>query len=223
MSDILESTRRDAGVPHCPDDSAEVPIKITVPEEIAGSTEAQIPRDADIQTATDDIAGDSEQRSTRSARAAAYVGVGCVLTLSTLTGWLGWQAYRANHVEQRRVEFLQMGRQGALNLTTINWQQGESDVKRILESTTGPFHDDFQKRSASLIEAVTQAQSSTVGTIEEAGLESESETGAQALAAVSVQTTNAGVQDREPRHWRMRISIEKVGNVMKVSNVEFIP
>jgi Mce-associated membrane protein len=43
------------------------------------------------------------------------------------------------------------------------------------------------------------------------------------LVAVTVKTSNAGAPDQQPRSWRMRISVQKVGDEAKVSNVEFVP
>ena len=52
---------------------------------------------------------------------------------------------------------------------------------------------------------------------------SESENGAEVLVAVTVKTSNAGVPEQAPRAWRMRITVEKVGDQAKVSNVRFVP
>lgn len=46
---------------------------------------------------------------------------------------------------------------------------------------------------------------------------------AQALVAVSVQTSNAGEADPVPRAWRMRITVQRVGDRVKVSDVGFVP
>jgi Mce-associated membrane protein len=116
-----------------------------------------------------------------------------------------------------------VARQGALNLTTIDWQHAEADVHRILDGATGEFYDDFAKRSQPFIDVLKQAQAKTVGTITEAGLESETSDSAQALVAVSVQTSNAGEVEQVPRAWRMRINVQKVGDQVKVSNVGFVP
>ena len=87
----------------------------------------------------------------------------------------------------------------------------------------GKFYDEFEKRAQPFVEVVKQAQSKSVGTIAEAGLESESDNGAQVLVAVTVKTSNAGAPQQAPRAWRMRISVQKVGDEAKVSNVEFVP
>ena len=156
-------------------------------------------------------------------RLATIAGLVAVVALAGLTGWLGFNAYKSYKAEEQRKLFLQVGRQGALNLTSIDWQRAEADVQRVLDSSTGTFYDDFQNRAAPFVEVVKQAQSKSVGSISEAGLESESENGAQVLVAVTVNTTNAGAPEQQPRSWRMRISVEKVGGDAKVSNVEFVP
>ncbi len=156
-------------------------------------------------------------------RVATIAGLVLVVALAGLTGWLGFRTYQSHQADEQHKLFLQVGRQGALNLTTIDWQQADKDVQRILDSATGTFYDDFQKRAGPFVEVVKQAQSKSVGTIAEAGLESESDDGAQVLVAVTVKTSNAGAPEQAPRAWRMRISVQKVGDDAKVSNVEFVP
>ena len=46
---------------------------------------------------------------------------------------------------------------------------------------------------------------------------------AQVLVAVTVTTSNVGAPEQEPRAWRMRLTVQKVGDDAKVSNVEFVP
>lgn len=156
-------------------------------------------------------------------RLATLVGLALVVVLAGLTGWLGYRAYESHQADAQRKLFLQVGRQGALNLTTIDFEHADADVQRILDSATGTFYDDFQKRSQPFVAVVKQAQSKSVGTISDAGLESESGDGAQVLVAVNVKTSNAGAPEQAPRAWRMRISVQKVGDEAKVSNVEFVP
>jgi Mce-associated membrane protein len=222
--------------------------KSTATEETSSATEpesagSETAEAADTEKATDgeqDSAGDiSEESAEDSAdydeeaappkpamshlRLATIVGLVLVVALAGLTGWLGFRTYQSHKADEERNLFLQVGRQGALNLTTIDWQQADANVKRILDSATGTFYDDFQKRAQPFVEVVKQAQSKSVGTIAEAGLESETDNGAQVLVAVTVKTSNAGAPEQAPRAWRMRISVQKVGDEAKVSNVEFVP
>jgi Mce-associated membrane protein len=74
---------------------------------------------------------------------------------------------------------------------------------------------------------VKQAQSKSVGTVTSAGIEpagaNPDPNQASVLVAVTVKTSNAGAAEQEPRAWRMRLTVKKVGDEAKVSNVEFVP
>jgi Mce-associated membrane protein len=157
-----------------------------------------------------------------SVRRAMLLGAAIVVSLSVLVGWLGFRAYQAHQEHALQSQFLQAARQGALNLTTIDWQHAEGDMQRILDGATGQFRDEFASRSQPFIEAVKQAKSTSVGTITEAGLESEESGHARVLVAVAVKTSNAGAPEQDPRVWRMRITVQKDGDQAKVSNVEFV-
>jgi Mce-associated membrane protein len=153
---------------------------------------------------------------------AIVVGVVGVVASTAVAGWLGFRQHQARQAQQQSELLVQVGRQGALNLTTIDWQHADTDIRRILDSATGSFYDDFAKRSQPFIEVVKKAQSKSVGTVTDAGLESQSGDEALVLVAVSVVTTNVGEPESEPRHWRMQISVKKVGDDAKVSNVTFV-
>ena len=187
-----------------------------------GEDSADYDEEATDSEASDDADAPAKPQMSH-VRLATIAGLVLVVALAALTGWLGFRTYQSHQAVEQRNLYLQVGRQGALNLTTINFQQADQDVQRILDSATGTFYDDFQKRAQPFVEVVKQAQSKSVGTIAEAGLESESADGAQVLVAVTVKTSNAGAPDQAPRAWRMRISVQKVGDEAKVSNVEFVP
>ena len=156
-------------------------------------------------------------------RLGLFVGLLIIAALAGLVGWLGFRQSQAQHDQQKRGLFLQVGRQAALNLTTINYTHVDADVQRILDSSTGGFHDDFRNRSQPFIDVVKQAQSTTEGSITEAGLESMQGDTAQVLVVVSVKMSNAGVAQEQPRAWRMRVEVQKIGDSAKVSNVQFVP
>jgi Mce-associated membrane protein len=181
------------------------------------------PENFDAEGTGDGISDKPRLKPLSVVRLGAAMGLVFVVSLGGLAGWLGYQAYETHREQQQREQLLQVGRQGALNLTSIDWQHADNDVRRILNSATGSFYDEFSERSQSLIDVVKQAQSTSVGTITEAGLESVSGQEAQVLVAVNVHTTNAGAPEQAPREWRMRVSVQKVGNEAKVSNVAFVP
>jgi Mce-associated membrane protein len=200
-------------------------------------TDSELPIDEDIgdaedrapesESESDDANGASrtppKKRVSALPRRAMLLGVAVVVVLAAQAGWFGFRAQQSHQTQAQRSQFVQAARQGALNLTTIDWQRADADVQRILDSATGEFYVDFAKRSQPFIELVKQVKSTTAGTVTEAGLESETPDTAQVLVAVTVTTTNAGAQQPDPHAWRMRISVHKAGEQIKVSNVEFVP
>ncbi len=152
------------------------------------------------------------------------VGVAIIVALLGVGGWLGFRLHQDHQVRAQRNLYVQVARQTAINLTTINYAEVDADIKRVLDSATGDFHEEFQNRSQPFVEVVKKVQSKTEGTIAEAGLLSYTKDQAQVLVAISVKTSMAGAPpDQEPRRWRMRLTVDKTGDGAKVSKVEFVP
>jgi Mce-associated membrane protein len=149
-------------------------------------------------------------------------GLLVVAALAGLTGWLGVQAYQASRTERLEQLFIRAGRQGAVNLTSIDYEHADADVQRILDSTTGKFYDDFVQRAQPFAETAKQAQSRSVGTVTEAGLETMAADEGRVLVTVNVQASNRGAQ-QPLKVWRMRVTVKKVADDQaKVSRVEFV-
>jgi Mce-associated membrane protein len=218
------------------------PTRIMKKQEITTVTDTEIAEDASaadaeldqLVDATEEARIGDEYDTTTTAetssktvmstvRLATLIGLVTIVGLAGLAGWLGYRTHASRQAQDQRNLFLQVGRQGALNLTTIDWQHADTDIRRILDGATGTFHDDFAKRSQPFVDVIKQTKSTTVGTITEAGLESDAPRAAQVLVTVSVKTSNAVASEQDPRYWRMRISVQEVGDQAKVSNVEFVP
>ncbi|OBJ45449.1 mammalian cell entry protein [Mycolicibacterium mucogenicum] len=194
-------------------------------ESTAGHEDVDVPESDELADTADILPGDGvgDDRSRTSARGMLVVSSAVVLGLLVLLGWLGFQGYRAHQGEAERQRFIDTARQGALNLTTMDWQHADVDVRRIMDGATGEFYNDFANRSQPFVDVLKQAKASSVGTVTDVGLESRSGDSAQVLVSVAVKTSNSAAAQQVPRAWRMRIAVMKIGDQMKVSNVEFVP
>lgn len=187
--------------------------------------------DGSVELSTEEDAGVATSSAPRlplsdvsPVRLATAVGLGVVVALVALCGWLGFQAHQVQQQSAARALFLQVGRQAALNLTTIDFAHVDDDVKRILDSATGDFYDEFEQRSGPFKDVVKKTESKSVGTITEAALESVTGDEGQVMVAVAVKSTNKAVKgEQEPRFWRMRINVQKFGSEAKVTKVDFVP
>lgn len=156
-------------------------------------------------------------------RLALVAGLVAVLVMVGVTCWLGFGALASQRADEQRAEFLRVGRQGAVDLTTIDYTRVDDDVQRILDSATGPFLADFQQRAVSFADVVKRVRSKAVGRVTEAGIDEYSPIGATVLVAVTVDTTIEGQPPQPRRAWRMRIAVERdPEGAVKVSNVEFV-
>lgn len=210
MADDAASPGRAVSVPEFTDrgtDSAGAEAAASV--DVAGASPGDAPATSDVVFAA-------------RARRALLVSLALVVALASLAGWLVFGAYQSHQAEQKRVMFLNAGRQGALNLTTIDFKDADAAVQHILDSSTGAFHDDFQQRSEPFVQVVKQSQSHSEGTVTEVGLESVDGDHAQVIVSVSVKTTTPASAEQQPRLWRMRINIERTGDNAKMSEVTFV-
>jgi Mce-associated membrane protein len=146
-----------------------------------------------------------------------------VVASAGVAGWMGFRVQSADEAQTLRNELVQGASQMAINLTTIDYTRAEADVRRILDSTSGAFHDDFDKRSKPFIDVITRVKSKSQGTVTGAGIESQAGAEAQVLVAVSVKTTNDGAPEQESKSWRMRIKVQKSGDAVKAVDVQFVP
>lgn len=150
-------------------------------------------------------------------------GVATVVALVALCGWLGYQGHQQGRAAAARELYVEVGKRGAIDLTTIDYEHVEADVQRILDSATGQFYDDFKNRSAPFVEVITKMQSKSVGTVTEASLESANAREGQVLVAVTVKTTLKGTPEEKPRYWRMRVTVDREQDGLRVSKVSFVP
>jgi len=209
------------------DGAAEKAESVTATEQVdVESTAEDIDATEDID-AEDDAGHDTKKQVPKwvsSIPSPIAVGVAIIVALLGLGGWLGFRVHQDDQVQALRNLYVQVARQTAINLTTIDYSEVDADIKRVLDSATGAFHDEFQNRSQPFVEVVKKVQSKSEGTISEAGLLSYTKDQAQVLVAVAVKTSMAAAPpDQEPRRWRMRLTVDKTGDSAKVSNVEFVP
>lgn len=187
----------------------------------------------DVELPTDDIeiddgsfkpvAAETSSKWRSPVRLAIVASAAIAVGLAALGGWLGFDSHRHQQADVQRNMLVEVAKRGAVNLTTINYTEVDEDVQRILDSSTGAFRDDFQKRAQPFVDVVKQMRSVSTGTVAGAAVESQDGNQAQVLVAVSVKTVSAGAPEQEPRRWRMRISVQGNGTDAKVSNVEFVP
>jgi hypothetical protein len=140
---------------------------------------------------------------------AAFASIGTVRTNRIATALPDWRPY------------IEAGKTMALALTTIDYRTVDRDVQHILDNATGVFYDDFKSRSAAFTQVVLDAKSTSTSTITEARMDSHDASRARVFVALTITTTNEGQPSPPPRDWRLLITVQKLGEAYKASNIEF--
>jgi Mce-associated membrane protein len=178
---------------------------------------------ADPADETDQVQVDAATTPANARRGGRVVVAAVLALLLAAAGVTLWRDIQIRRADEARAQMVAAGREGALALTNVDHNEVDRDVQRILDASTGAFYDDFAQRADTFKAAARQAQSTSVGTVKEAGLESVDGDTARVLVALNVMTSNRGAPAQQPTLWRTRVTVTKADDGFKVSSVEFVP
>jgi Mce-associated membrane protein len=152
-------------------------------------------------------------------RIALVIGLVAGVVLAGLVGWLGFRTFESEKGETQRNLFVRTAQDVAVNLSTVDYQHADADAQRIADSATGGFADSFARRRQGYIDNATRTKSRLLGTVTDVGLESQKGDQGRVLVAVTVRSADPR---QEPQFLRMRLTVQKMGDVAKVSDVAFV-
>jgi Mce-associated membrane protein len=160
------------------------------------------------------------QRPAQVVRIALVAALIAAVGLAGLVGWLGFRAYEAERQESRGRLFVQTAQDIAVNLSTVDYEHVDADAQRIQDSAVGEFADTFARHKQTYIDNAKHTRTRSLGTVTDAGLESQSGDQGRVLVAVTVKSGDPAEQ--APQLFRMRITVQKIGDGAKVSEVAFV-
>jgi len=151
----------------------------------------------------------------------AVLGTAALITVSVL---MVNQHRKAVASQQLDAEYQAAGRQSVVTLMSLDFNNAEADVQRIIDNTTGQFQKDFQDQQADFIKVAQDAKVITDVNVTATAVESMTPTSAVVLIAATSRVTNSSGAKQEPRAWRLSVNLERVdGGQVKMSKVEFVP
>jgi len=154
---------------------------------------------------------------------AAAVALLCTAALLTVGGYLTWDHRKTVHDERMRAEYTAAARQVAVSLMSIDHNNADADVQRIIDNSTGEFRDEFAQASEDFVRLAKDAKVTTEATATAAAVESMTDDAAVVLVAVSSTVTNTEGAKDAPRNWRLSVDLRRDGDQIKMAKVEFVP
>jgi Mce-associated membrane protein len=173
----------------------------------------------------DDVEPDPRGWWSRIGRLIVAVVAVVVLAVGSLvvTGLMLVQHEKVTAKKAHQAELIKAASAGVTALLSIDFNRAKADVQHVIDLSTGSFKDDFTKGADDFVKTAQQSKAVTVGSIKSAALESENGDTGVVLLAASSTVTNANGAQKDPRAWRMSVTVARDGDQYKMSNVEFVP
>lgn len=144
--------------------------------------------------------------------------------LLMLTGFMVWQHVKAADHRERAAEYAAAARQNVVNLMSIDYSSAKDSVQRVLDGSTGKFHDNFAGTADDFVKALQDEKIITKATVNETAVESM--TGESAVVLVSATSRREGPaapkEQQRPRVWRVVLTLQRDGGQIKMSGVDFV-
>lgn len=127
-------------------------------------------------------------------------------------------------LESNREGALAAGRQAAVNLTSVNYNTADADVRRVLDSATGDFAALFEQNLDSYTGIVRDGRVVSTGDVAGIGVDRVDSSSAHVIAAVNSKVQNSQLPNGESRNYRMSMDmVLGEDGVWRVAKMEFIP
>lgn len=155
----------------------------------------------------------------------ATVAAATILLCALLAagGYFYWQSQQASQRDAHQTEFSAAAGQAVVNLLSMDFNKGDADVKRLIDSTTGEFRADFEKNKNDFMTVMKDAQVVTHASVRATAVESMTDDSAVVLIAAASKAASSGGAQQPMRYWRLSVTVERDNGEVKMSKVEFIP
>ncbi len=205
-----------------------------MPEEVfdgvAGEHSGVVADDADVAVADVEVELASAEAA-ESAPGRRWIALTVGLAVSalvsgaalTLAGLMLWQHAKAGAQREQNLRFVDAARDGVVALLSIDYNHARGDVQRVLDLSTGQFHDDFGHSADDFVKTAEESKAVTTGQVNAAALDAVDGDRARVLVSATSLVTNAKGAKQDARPFRMSVTVTRDGDTCKMSDVEFVP
>jgi Mce-associated membrane protein len=233
-------TDSDAGAP---DSLAEAEAELARAEERAEAARAraaELRREADggspeESDATDDADAELKPalwrakpgwswRPRRPTRKAVGVASALLILCAALggSGYMVWQHRALMQQRQHAAEFAAAAKEGVASLMSIDPAHAAENLQHTIDDTTGPLKSQLEATSSYMVKNAQDAQVTTKATVQDAAVESLTANSAVVLVLAKSDTINPDKSPRPPAFWRLSVNIDRDGDRLKMSKLEFV-
>lgn len=146
------------------------------------------------------------------------------VALLATTGYMLWQHRSADQQRRQQAEYAATARQGVINLMSVDFATAGDTVQRVIDGSTGRFRSNFEETADDFVKALQEEKIVTKATVNDAAVESVSDDTAVVLVSATSQRQGpqAPQEQQQPRVWRVVVTLQRDGDQMKMSAVDFV-
>lgn len=156
-------------------------------------------------------------------RIVAVLAALCTAALLAASGYMIHVQGHLQAEQRQQAEFVAAARQVVVTLMSIDFTNPQQSVQRIVDNSTDPFRAEFQSAADDFIKVAQDAKVTTKASANAAAVESITAESAVVLVSASSTVTNEAGAVEAPRSWRLKVDMQREGDQIKMSKVEFVP
>jgi Mce-associated membrane protein len=137
-------------------------------------------------------------------------------------GSMWWRHRTLLEERQRTAEFTSAARTELTDLMSIDYTKARDGVQRVIDDSTGQFKDQFQASADDLVAGLEQSKVLTSVTIKAVAIKAMTKDSAVVLVAATSQASSLQGARRDPRDFRVELTLLRDDGQLKLSRVEFV-
>jgi Mce-associated membrane protein len=163
-------------------------------------------------------------RLRRPTRKAVGVGTAIVLICGSFaaSGYIVWQHRTLVQQRQHAEEFAAAAREEVATLMSIDPAHAAENIQHTIDDTTGALKSQLEATSSYMAKNAQDAQVTTKATVQDVAIESMTDNSAVVLVVAKSDTINPDKSVRPPVFWRLSVNIDRDGDRLKMSKLDFV-
>jgi Mce-associated membrane protein len=163
-------------------------------------------------------------RLRRPNRTAVGVGSAIVVLCACLaaSGYMVWQHRTLVLQRQHAAEFAAAAREEIATLMSIDSAHAAESIQHAIDDTTGALKSQMEATSSYTAKNAQDAQVTTKATVQDVAVESMTDNSAVVLVVTRSDTINPDKSVRPPVFWRLGVNLDRDGDRLKISKLEFV-
>jgi len=152
------------------------------------------------------------------------VGFAIALVVASLAGsaFIVWQHRELVQRRQLSAEYATAAQDEVATLMSIDPAHAAENLQHTIDDSTGALKSQLEATSSYMVKNAQDAHITTKATVTDVAVESMTDNSAVVLVVAKSDTVNADKSQRPPVFWRISVNIERDGDRLKMSKLDFV-